>query len=75
MLKIQYESTIDEAVDVQMRLLRTSKTAKKWKLQELIWAPLLFIGFYLGIPDEQNIKLIFSPFKKKKFFIFFFFFF
>lgn len=60
MLKIQYESTIDEAVDVQMRLLRTSKTAKKWKMQGLIWAPLLFIGFYLGIPDEQNIKLIFA---------------
>ncbi len=59
-MKIQYESTVDEKVDVQMRFLGTSKTAKKWKLQELIWAPLLFIGFYLGIPDEQNIKLIFA---------------
>ena len=59
-MKIQYESTIEEAVEAQFRLLKTSKVAKKWMLQGLIWAPLLFFGFYFGIPDEKNIKLIFA---------------
>ena len=59
-MKIQFESTIDEVVDAQIRLFKKSKSAKRWKLQGLILAPLLFIGFYFGIPDEQNIKLIFA---------------
>ncbi len=59
-MKIQYESTIDEAVEAQFRLLKNSDVAKKWKLHGFIWAPILFIGFYFGIPDEQNIKLIFA---------------
>ena len=59
-MKIQYKSTIDEAVDTQIRLLNTSDVAKSWKLKGFIWAPILFFGFYFGIPDEQNIKLIFA---------------
>ncbi len=61
-MKIQYESTIDEAVDSQIRLLKSSGVAKRLKLQGLIWAPLLFTGFYLGIPDEKNVKLFFAFF-------------
>jgi hypothetical protein len=59
-MKIQCESTIDEAVDAQIRLLKTSKVFKKFRLYEFIWVPILFIGFYFGIPDERNIKLIFA---------------
>ncbi len=59
-MKIEYESTIDEAVEAQFRLLKKSKVAKKWRLQGFIWAPILFFGFYFGIPDEKNIKLLFA---------------
>jgi hypothetical protein len=61
-MKIQYESTIDEAVDTQIRLLKTSSVAKRWKLQGLIWAPILFFVFYFGIPDEKIVKLVFGFF-------------
>ena len=69
---IHYESTIDEAVDTQIRLLKTSGVAKQWKLQGLIWAPILFFGFYFGIPDEKNIKLFFAFFVSILFLVIYF---
>ena len=71
-MKIQYKSTIDEAVDAQMRLLKTSGVAKRWKLQGLFWTPILFFGFYFGIPDEKNVKLIFAFFVSITFIVIYF---
>lgn len=59
-MKIKFESTIDEAIAVQLRLLELSKTARRWKWQGLIFAPLLFLGFYCGIPDEKRVKIVFA---------------
>ena len=59
-MKIKYESTIDEAIDAQLRMLELSKTAKKWKWEGLIFAPILFVGVYFAIPEEKTVKLIFA---------------
>lgn len=59
-MKIKYESTINEAIDAQLRILELSKTAKKWKWEGLMFAPLLFVGFYFGIPEEKTVKLVFA---------------
>lgn len=59
-MKIQYYSSIDEEIDAQMRLLGTLRTTKKWKLHGFILVPLVFIGFYFTIPDEESVKLIFA---------------
>lgn len=59
-MKIKYESTIDEAVDAQFRLFRNSKIISKWKMEGLIFAPLIFAIFYFGLPDTKTVKLIFA---------------
>jgi len=59
-MKIKYDSTIDEAVNVQLRSCELSKTARKWKWEGLIFAPLLFVGFYFGFPEEKTVKLVYA---------------
>lgn len=59
-MKIKFESTIDEAVDVQLRLIELSKTAKKWKWEGLLFVPIIFAGFYFCLPNTIAIKLILS---------------
>lgn len=56
-MKIQYRSTIDEAVDSQIRLLKTSGVARQWWIKGFLWVPILFFGFYFGIPDEGSVKI------------------
>ncbi len=48
-MKINYEATIDEVVDLQLRILERSKTVRKWKRQGLIGAPFAFALTYLMI--------------------------
>ena len=57
---IQFDSTIDEAVDVEIRLARQSNSFRRWKRAGFIWAPLLFLGFYFGVPDTPTAKLVFA---------------
>ena len=71
-MRIQYESTIAEAADAQIRLFEKAKTAKKWKLQGLIIAPFVSVLTYYIIPDEQNVKLCFAVFAGITFIIVYF---
>ena len=61
-MKIQYESTIEEAVYSQMRLLEVSKVLRKWKWQGLLAAPILGALFYTFIPSDQGTKMMFAFF-------------
>ena len=59
-MKIQYNSTIDEAIEEQWRLLKLSRTARKMKWERLWAVPIVFFVLYLVIPDEISVKLIFA---------------
>ena len=55
---IRFESTIDEAVDVQIRLVRQSDYFRRTKRRGYFWAPVLFLGGYFAIPETWSIKLV-----------------
>ena len=59
-MRIESESTIDEAVECQMRLFERTSVAKSQMRLALILALLMFLAFYFGIPDEQSVKLAFA---------------
>lgn len=64
-MKITYRETIDEVVDMQLRLLERTDTFRNWKSRSmvpsiLLGAPLVFVMFYFGLPDTKLIKLIFA---------------
>lgn len=56
MLKIQFESTVEEAVEAQFRLIKQSANLRKMKYAGLVFAPVMFVMFYwLPLPDRLNI--------------------
>ena len=59
-MKIKFESTIEDSVEAEMRVLLRSRTVLRWKRTGLIGAPILFVAFYLGTPDTVTVKLVFA---------------
>lgn len=59
-MKIQFESTIDEAVDVNLRGIKLLRTARRSFWEGLICALVLFAGFFFFLPDTLLVKLIFA---------------
>ncbi len=65
-MKIQYESTIDETVEAEMRLIGRSKIARKWEREGWVMGALILVLllFYFclclcfGIPAEKPIIII-----------------
>ena len=53
-MKIQYKSTLDEAVDTNMELVMSLDTTKRNKFIGLIGGPLFFIIVYF-LEDDENI--------------------
>ena len=56
-MKIKYESTIDEAVVTQLRLIELSKTLRKIKWEGLFFIPIIFIAVYFIISGKMVEKL------------------
>jgi hypothetical protein len=57
-MKIEYKSTIDDAVEPHMRLALSSRIVRKWMLYGLIWVPVIFFGFLFFLPDRAIVRII-----------------
>jgi len=58
-MKITFEGTIDEAVDAQIRLFEKTKSARAWKLQGLVFVPLIFVAVFLTSPEDSTAFKLF----------------
>ena len=58
-MRVQFEFTIDDVVDVQIRALRRSRAARAWRWRELVTTSLLTgVLLFALIPEETTGKII-----------------
>ena len=69
MMKIAFESTLDEAVDVQLRLLRRSKAARQWRQRWLAGGVLVLALFGFVLPNPPLMRGLFAFLSGGLFFI------
>lgn len=59
-MKIQFQSTIDEAVECKLRQFKKVFTPQKFLLEVLLTVPILSFLVYYIIPDTVQVKLIYA---------------
>lgn len=58
-MRVQFEFTIDDVLDVQLRALKRSRAARAWRLRDLVITSLLSgVLLFALIPGETTSKLI-----------------
>ncbi|MAX24275.1 MAG: hypothetical protein CMJ19_07205 [Phycisphaeraceae bacterium] len=54
MLKKEYQSTVEEAIEVQYRLCKQSDYLRRFKFYGLLWAPFMFALFYFMTSKDDH---------------------
>jgi len=58
-MRVEFNYTIEDIVDVQLRLLKRSRAARAWRLRDLVMTSLLTGAFLFAvIPEEITGRLI-----------------
>jgi hypothetical protein len=58
-MRVQFEFTLDDVVDVQLRVLKRSRAARAWRLRDLVATALLSgVLLFAIIPGETSTRLI-----------------
>jgi Flp pilus assembly protein TadB len=59
MMRVEFDYTIDDLVDLQMRLLKRSRAARAWRWRDLVVTSLMTgVLLFAVIPEGISVRII-----------------